>query len=86
MLHRIPNRITLPPLRERSEDITILAEEFLQRAVHQNKAMGRNIESDAMDMLLCKLTDVWTHEQHEQAWRRNKKGELYGVPLCKRRE
>jgi Nif-specific regulatory protein len=44
--------ITLPPLRDRQEDISPLAEYFLQKYANLHRKPGRSISSAALDSLL----------------------------------
>jgi len=43
--------IKLPPLRERSSDITLLAQEFLERASSRERKLGLRIAAETMDLL-----------------------------------
>jgi DNA-binding NtrC family response regulator len=45
--------VSVPPLRERSEDIPMLVESFIAKFATQNSATARNISSDAMAALIA---------------------------------
>jgi two-component system NtrC family response regulator len=46
-------RIEIPPLRERSEDIPLLAETFLHEFVRSGEAKGRNLSPAARELLMA---------------------------------
>jgi len=48
---KIGDAITIPPLRERREDIPVLAEYFLRKFEYQFEAEKRTTSADAMDLL-----------------------------------
>ena len=45
-------RITVPPLRDRREDIPLMVQAFLKRSCHENDKPLRDLTSDAMNRLL----------------------------------
>ena len=45
-------RITMPPLRDRREDIPLMVQTFLKRSCHENDKPLRDLTSDAMNRLL----------------------------------
>ncbi len=45
-------RITMPPLRDRREDIPLMVQAFLKRSCHENDKPLRDLTSDAMNRLL----------------------------------
>src|SRR5207247_411882 len=44
--------ISLPPLRERPEDIPLLARAFLREFAHENNKPPENFNPDALDLLI----------------------------------
>jgi two-component system nitrogen regulation response regulator GlnG len=70
LLHRLDVvRLRLPPLRERREDIAVLARHFLARAAQRFDAREKRLEPDAIERLLAHDWPGNVRELENLCWR-----------------